>query len=194
MKDTVFYPVAILLAIGMVAISMAKGWTEPRCGPFGGANGPADYSLIILGGRDLCRMEATFGYELNLAEDILTIKAEEAALQSDVQNNAHFRLGPDLEAAYAGHNLRVSFTIKPGSDFGAEAFEFNYSSGKPGNTGWTKIELKPEWDTYTAEIEVPRRLIENEIAFDYLSIRPVVPEKSRSIELREVRFRRLGQW
>lgn len=194
MRDAIFYPVAILLAIGMVMISLAKGWTEPRCGPFGGANGPDDYSLIILTGGDLCRMEATFGYELSLAEDILTIKAEEAAAQSDAQNNAHFRLGPDLETAYAGHTLRVSFTVRPSSSFGAEAFEFNYSTGKPGDTGWTKIELQPEWDTYTAEIEVPRKLIENEIAFDYLAIRPVVPEKSRSIDLREIRFRRMGQW
>ena len=194
MKDAIFYPVAILLAIGMVMISLAKGWTEPRCGPFGGANGPADYSLIILSGRDLCRMEATFGYELGLEDEVLTIKADVDAPQSDAQNNAHFRLGPDLEAAYAGHKIRSSFTVRPSGGFGAEAFEFNYSSGKPGNTGWQRIDLKPEWDTYTAEIEVPRKIIENEIAFDYLAIRPVVPEKTRSIELREIRFRRLGQW
>ena len=194
LKDQIFYPVAIALAIGMVLISLIEGWSQPKCGPFGGANGPADYSLIILSGGDLCRMEANFGYELDLVDDVLTIEAEEGAAQSDVQDNAHFRLGPDLETAYAGHKVRLSFTIKPSRDFGAQAFEFNYSAGNPGDTGWTRIELKPEWDTYTAEIEVPRRLIENEVAFDYLAIRPVVPEKTRSIDLREIRFRRLGQW
>ncbi len=194
MKDKIFYPVAIALAIGMVLISLAEGWSQPKCGPFGGANGPEDYSLIILSGGDLCRMEANFGYELDLQGDVLTIKAEEGAAQTDVLDNAHFRLGPDLETAYAGHRVRLSFTVKPSPGFGASAFEFNYSTGKPGDTGWTRIEMQPDWNTYTAEIEVPRKLIEGEIAFDYLAIRPVVPEKTRSLDLREIRFRRLGQW
>lgn len=194
MKDYIFYPVALVLVLGMVALSLFEGWTQPKCGPFGGANGPDDYSLIILNGGDLCRMEAAFGYELNLASDVLTIKAMDGAAQSDVQDNAHFRLGPDLETAYAGHTIRLSFTVKPSEGFGAQAFEFNYSTGKPGDTGWTRIDLKPDWDTYTAEINVPKKLIEGEIAFDYVAIRPVVPEKTRSIDLREIRFRRLGPW
>lgn len=194
MKDIMFYPLMGVIAMVMVGSAMFLGWSQPKCGPFGGAEGPADYSLIILSGRDLCRMEATFGYELELNGDVLTIRAEDDAGLSDVEQNAHFRLGPDLETVYAGQRVRISLTVKPSGSRGAEAFEFNYSTGKAGDTGWTRFELTPEWDTYTAEVEIPRKLLENAVAFDYLAVRPVVPDKARAIDLREIRFRRMGEW
>lgn len=194
MKDTVFYPLIGILVVAMVISALYLGWQQPKCGPFGGADGPEDYSLIILKGGDLCRMEAQLGYDLVLEDETLTIRAEPEASFADPRQNAHFRLGPDLETVFSGHRLRISFTVKPTNAAGAEAFEFNYSAGKAGNTGWTRFDLKPEWDTYTAEIDVPRKLLENNVALDYLSVRPVVPEKARAIELREIRFRRLGQW
>lgn len=194
MKDIIFYPLMGVIALTMIGSAMFFGWSQPKCGPFGGADGPADYSLIILSGRDLCRMEATFGYELELNGDVLTIRAEDGAGLSNVEQNAHFRLGPDLETVYAGQKVRISLTVKPAAGSGAEAFEFNYSAGKAGDTGWTRFDLKPEWDTYTAEVEIPRKLLENSVAFDYLSVRPVVPDKTRAIDLREIRFRRMGEW
>ena len=194
MRDIVFYPLIAVVVLVMVIAAMYEGWTQPKCGPFGGAEGPADYSLIILNGGDLCRMEGAQGYELNLDNDVLTIRAEETAPVSGVHENAHFRLGPDLKTAYFGQKLRISLTVKPADGAGAEAFEFNYSTGKAGDTGWIQFDLKPEWDTYTAEVDIPRKLLENSVALDYISVRPVVPEKSRGIELSEIRFRRLGQW
>jgi hypothetical protein len=194
LKDAVFYPLVALLAVLMIGAAMIEGWSQPKCGPFGGADGPADYSLIILNGGDLCRMEAYLGYDLELKDEVLTIKADETANVASVQHNAHFRLGPDLENVYAGRTLRISLTVKPSDGFGAEAFEFNYSTGKPGDTGWTRFDLKPGWDTYTAEVNIPRKLLESSTAFDYISVRPVVPDKTRSIDLREIRFRRLGEW
>ena len=194
MKDSVFYPLIAIVVAAMVLSALFLGWRQPQCGPFGGADGPDDYSLIILEGSDLCRMEGYIGYDLSLEDDVLTIRAEHDANLADVQRNAHFRLGPDLETVYAGHKVRISVTVKPTDGGGAEAFEFNYSTGKAGNSGWIRFDLKPDWETYTAEIDVPRKLLENNVALDYISVRPVVPEKTRGIELREIRFRRLGQW
>lgn len=194
LRDFVFYPIMAAIVVTMVISSLYLGWQQPKCGPFGGADGPADYSLIILKGQDLCRMDGFEGFELNLEDDVLTIRAEEGANDADVQRNAHFRLGPDLETVYAGHKLRISLTVKPASGAGAEAFEFNYSAGKAGDTGWIKFDLKPDWDTYTAEVDIPRKLLENTGALDYISVRPVVPDKTRGIELSEIRFRRLGRW
>lgn len=194
LRDFVFYPVIALIVSAMVVAALWLGWQRPACGPFGGADGPEDYSLIILNGQDLCRMQGYEGFDIALEDDVLTIRAGAEANFADVQQNAHFVLGPDLEAVYSGYKVRVSLTVKPADGAGAEAFEFNYSSGKPGDTGWIQFELKPEWDTYTAEIDVPRKLLESSVALDYLAVRPVVPEKTRGIELREIRFRRLGQW
>lgn len=194
LRDLVFYPVIALIVAAMVVGALWLGWQRPACGPFGGADGPEDYSLIILSGQDLCRMQGYEGFDLDLEEDVLSIRLDAESNYADVQQNAHFVLGPDLETVYAGHKVRVSLTVKPSDGAGAEAFEFNYSAGAPGDTGWIQFELKPEWDTYTAEIDVPRKLLESSVALDYLAVRPVVPEKTRGIELREIRFRRLGQW
>lgn len=194
LKDSIFYPLIAVIVATMVLSALYLGWQQPKCGPFGGADGPEDYSLIVLSGGDLCRMEAYLGFDLSLEDDVLTIRAEQDANFAEVEKNAHFRLGPDLETVYAGHKLRISLTVKPTSAGGAEAFEFNYSAGKAGDTGWTRFDLKPEWDTYTAEVDIPRKLLENTAGIDYIAVRPVVPEKTRGIELREIRFRRLGQW
>lgn len=194
MKDSVFYPLISIVFAAMVLSALYLGWRQPQCGPFGGAEGPDDYSLIILQGPDLCRMEAYLGYDLSLEDDVLTIRADHDANLPDVQRNAHFRLGPDLETVYSGHKLRISVTVKPTDGAGAQAFEFNYSAGKAGNSGWIRFDLKPDWETYTAEVDVPRKMLENNVALDYISVRPVVPEKNRGIQLREIRFRRLGQW
>ena len=56
LRDSVFYPVIGIVVALMVLSSFYIGWQQPKCGPFGGANGPDDYSLIILKGQDLCRM------------------------------------------------------------------------------------------------------------------------------------------
>jgi len=194
LRDIVFYPLVVMIALIMIGAAVYEGWTQPKCGPFGGADGPEDYSLIILNGGDLCRMEAYLGYDLELNGDVLTIRADDTTNVASVQHNAHFRLGPDLENVYAGRTLRISLTVKPSDGFGAREFEFNYSAGKPGDTGWTRFELTPDWDTYTAEVQIPRKLLENANAFDYFSVRPVVPDKTRAIDLREIRFRRLGEW
>ncbi len=178
----------------MVGLAVLAGVGQPRCGPFGGGNGPADYSLIVLGGQDLCRMAGYRGYELKLDQGTLEIKADADANFPEVERNAHFQLGPDLETVYAGQNVEIAFTVKPTDGAGAEAFEFNYSTGNAGDTGWTRFELKPEWDTYTAVVQIPRKLLETATAFDYLSVRPVVPEKTRGIELKEITFKRLGLW
>ena len=70
MKDIIFYPLIGLLVLAMAIAAMYQGWTQPKCGPFGGAEGPADYSLIILNGGDLCRMEGAQGYELDLDNEV----------------------------------------------------------------------------------------------------------------------------
>ena len=67
-----------------------------------------------------------------------------------------------------------------------------YSAGKVGNSGWHRFELEPDWKTYTFEYVVPEKLLENAVAYDYFSIRPVVPEKVRGIMIREIEFRRSG--
>ncbi len=199
LKDIVFFPVAILLALLMVGGAMQVGAGVPLCGPVGGANGPEDYSIAIIQGRDLCRMEAVYGHELTQSapekpQNTLRILAEPDALRNDVEASAHFKLGPDLETVYAGQILRVTIRAQPSPERGALAFEFNYSTGKAGDTGWHRFYLEPGWKDYTHTIEIPNKLLESTVALDYFAIRPVIAEKPRAIEVEKITFERLGRW
>ena len=192
LKDYLFFPLVLIVAILMVLGSIMVGANAPQCGPFGGADGPADYSFATIKGQNLCRMEGRKGYELQLANDILTIRGEAEENYGELVRSPQFKLGADLETVYAGQKLTISLQVKPTEGAGAMAFEAMYSTGKAGNSGWQRFDLIPDWQTYQFEYQVPEKLLENTVAYDYFAVRPVVPEKVRGIMIREIEFRRAG--
>ena len=123
MRDNQFFPLMLFIVSVMIGGSILIGAAAPQCGPLGGANGPEDYSFATLSGQDLCRVEGRKGYELLLADDVLTIRGEAEENYGDIDRTPVFRLGPDLETAYAGRKLLVSFEVKPTQRSGALRFE-----------------------------------------------------------------------
>lgn len=194
LKDIIFFPLAILVAAIMVGGAMMVGGNAPNCGPVGGAGGPADYRFARIEGINLCRMQGRRGYDVNLEGDILTITAQPRPPLEDYEQNPHFVLGGDLETVYAGQELKVSVTARPSSGAGAEAFEVLYSTGNAGGSDWRTFALQPDWKTYEFTFNVPRKLLESAVAFDYLAIRPVPGEKARSLEIKDIEMRRYGAW
>jgi hypothetical protein len=194
LKDIVFFPLAILVAALMIGGAMMVGGDAPKCGPVGGAGGPADYRFARVEGANLCRMEGRKGFEVNLNDDILTITAEPKPPLPDYDQNPHFVLAGDLETVYAGQILKVSVTAKPSVGAGAEAFEVLYSTGNAGDSDWPTFQLRPDWQTYDFTFNVPQKLLESAVAFDYLAIRPVPGEKARSLEIKDIEMRRFGAW
>lgn len=194
MKDIVFFPLMLFIAIAMVGGAMMVGGDAPNCGPVGGADGPEDYRFARVEGQDLCRMEGRKGFDVSLENDILTITAEPGSARSDYDQNPHFVLAGDLETVYAGQILKVSVTAKPTNGGGAEEFEVMYSTGNAGGSGWQKFQLQPDWKTYEFTFNVPQKLLESAVAFDYLAIRPLAGDKARSLEIKDVEMRRFGKW
>ena len=192
MKDAVFFPLIFAIAAGMVAGSLWLAGPVRQCGPLGGADGPADYGFAIVSGENFCRFEGRPGYELELSENLLTIYGSAVQNAEDIEASPTLTLGEDLETVYAGQTLTISLQVKPAERAGAMAFEAMYSTGKAGNSGWQRFALAPDWQTYQFEYRVPDKLLENAVAFDYFSVRPVVPEKVRGIIIREIEFRRAG--
>ena len=97
-------------------------------------------------------------------------------------------LSSSSQASVSGATIEA----KPADAQGALAFEANYSAGQEGNSGWRKFNLKPGYDSYSFEWDVPVRRIADQ-AVDYLAIRPVVPEKHRAVEIRSIKFERLAR-
>ncbi|MEM9939441.1 MAG: hypothetical protein AAF768_11375 [Pseudomonadota bacterium] len=199
MKDSVFFPIVLLVAILMVAGAMISDDGRRLCGPMSGGAGPADYSYAIVEGRDLCRMEAGPSSNLNRIggpadEAYITILAVDDQHRDAPEFNSHVKLAADLEYQYAGQKLRMQITARPSEANGAEAFEVNYSTGKAGETGWIRFNMQPGWDTYRFDYNVPEKLLADSVAFDYFAIRPVIDGKARSMDLQRIEFRKLGKW
>ncbi|MAK60013.1 MAG: hypothetical protein CMK09_03445 [Ponticaulis sp.] len=190
MSDIIFYPVALIAALAIVAAAALPGRDRLACSSVSGAG--TDYRTIQVSGDDLCRFEASGEAEIELVrsgEQIthLTITASSGSLGDRPDRNPHFRLAADLERVFAGHEVRVTIEARPSLDAGASAFEANYSAGFEGNSGWSLFELRADYAPYSFTWDVPQRTAE-EIAVDYLAIRPVIPEKTRSVDVRSVKF------
>jgi len=182
----------MLIAALMVvlALSPGAGVCAPT-GPVGGAN--SDYKTITVDGCNLNRMIAGGEDGLGLierdGEKFLKIEAFSGLQNDDPQRGPHFEIDSDLERVFADHEVEITLTVRPSNRRGAHAFQANYSTGRNGESGWQSFDMYPDWREYSFIYRLPVKLGDN--AFDYLGIKPVVPEDSRAIEIKQIRFRRI---
>lgn len=194
MPDKLFFPVIILLAAGLVALALVPQLGALPTGPL--SKGDGDYSQASYSGVQLNRVLAGGDANLSLVregtEAYLRIETLAGALPDDPVMGPHFELAADLEVQFSGFEIDVSVTAKPGMESGATQMMVNYSTGRDGESGWQVFDLRRDWETFSFTYRVPVKTGDN--ALDYLAIRPVTPDKSRSLLVSEVAFRRLGRW
>ena len=193
MSDIVFYPVALIAALAIIAAAALPGRYRLQCGSVSGAG--TDYRTITVSGDDLCRMVAAGQSDIErvMEGDEITavvITAAAGQLGDRAERNPHFRLAADLENAFAGFRVRVTVEARHADVRSASSFEVNYSAGNEGNSGWQQFNLRPEFRDYSFEWDVPSRG-GNEHAVDYVAIRPIIPDRTRSFEIRSIRLERL---
>lgn len=196
MNDLIFYPVAMLAALAIIASAALPGRDRLSCGSSVSGAG-TNYFQVSVTGDGLCRIEAAGQSDIQLVQgndelESVVISAGAGQLGDRPERNPHFRLAADLEQFYAGSRIRVTVEARPARPQGAMSFEVNYSAGNEGNSGWRTFDLQNGYQSFSFEWDVPLRETQT-TAVDYLSIRPVVPEKTRGVEIRAVRLERVGQ-
>lgn len=193
MNDLIFFPLALVMALAIIASAALPGKDRLACGSVSGAG--TNYQTILVEGNDLCRMNASGQSELQRQEadgkiTAISIAAGAGLLGDRPDRNPHFRLAADLETQFAGHQIKVTIVARPSDERGASVFQANYSAGQEGNSGWKTFRMMPDYKEYSFLWDVPLRGA-GETAVDYLAIRPVVPSKVRSIDVKSVRFDRI---
>lgn len=193
MNDIVFYPLAALIALGIIAAAALPGKDRLGCSSVSGAG--TNYNTVRVEGNDLCRMKAAGQSDIErilVGDEIssIWISAGAGLLGDRPDRNPHFRLARDLEFQFSDRRIKVTIVAKPASDHGALAFEANYSAGPEGNSGWHTFKLVPEYRAYSFTYDVPLHTTAGETV-DYLAIRPVVPQKTRAVDIKSVTFERL---
>lgn len=191
MPDRVFFPLILTLAGLMILLALrpVEGLCEPR-GPVGGAD--SDYVTITVDQCNLNRIiaggEAAMGLLEREGELFLKIESYEGVQKDDPVKGPHFELDSDLESVFSDHEIEVTLTVRPSNRKGARAFQVNYSTGRNGESGWQTFDMVPNWQDYSFIYRLPEKRGEN--AFDYLGLRPVVPEDRRAIDIKRIKFRR----
>lgn len=190
MSDRVFFPLMLVVAAMMVLIALRPSADALPKGPIGGAD--SDYKTITVEGVQLNRIiaggDAAMGLVERDGEPVLKIEALAGMLHDDPIKGPHFELDSDLERVFSDHDVEIKMVVRPSERRGAHAFQANYSAGRPGESGWQTFDMYPEWREYSFIYRVPLKTGDN--AFDYLGLRPVVPEDTRSIEIKRITFRR----
>ena len=195
MKDRIFFPLALLLAAGMVGLAILPGVGRL---PSGAVTGDGqNYDEITVTGDYLNKIIAGGDATTRLIDGPggrkqLYIEAEAGMLDAAPELGPHFRLAADMEVQFSGFTVRCTVRARPADTRGALQIEANYSAGRVGESGWQVFDLQRDLQEFSFEYDVP--LAEGDQGVDYFGIRPVVPEKSRAVIVDEVKFQRLGRW
>ncbi len=192
MRDFIFFPLAALLACGMVFVAIMPAFGAKPSGPVTGDG--VNYDRIEVSGDLLYKLIAGGDIKTEMkeapdGEKRLLIEVEAGALADGVEYGPHFRLAADIETQFAGRRVRVTISAEPAEIKGAEQLLVNYSAGRAGESGWEVFDLGQQKRDVSFEYKVPNA--QGDQASDYLGIRPVVPDGYRGVLISKIVLQRL---
>lgn len=193
MRDRIFFPLALLLVLGMVGLAIWPGLTRLPVGPVAGDG--VNYDRIVIEDEYLNKVVAGGEAVTKLVREdgrfLLLIEADAGALPDDPESGPHFQLASDLELQFSGMRIRCTVRMRPTETRGAMQARVNYLAGRVGESGWQTFDLKPEFEDFTFVYDVPQHV--GDQGLDYFAIRPVVPDKTRGLLVERITFERLGR-
>ncbi len=191
MPDYVFFPIAALAAVAMVAFALAPGVMDPPSGSIGGAD--TEYERIVVEDSDLNRMIAGGGSVIRVEPGergaiarVAVGKGPRAAIPTEAP---HFRLAADIETQFAGFTIRVTIEAKSAELGGAAQFEAAYFATPRDASGWREFDFSAAPCPCVFEYRAPLQSADPSV--DYLVIRPL---GGGEIVVERVIFERLGRW
>ena len=194
LPDQLFFPIVVLLAVTMVVLALRPFADRKPSGPVSGAG--RDALNLTIEGDELYRFVAGTVGTLDLVDaeggnpTLITISLEAREAYDTPLYGPHLVLEADLERNYEGRDLEITVEARSSEEWGASAMEVNYSTGRFGESGWETFNLTPDFKSYSFIYEVPHT--DSSMGHDYLAIRPVVPEKQRSMTVWSIRLRGIG--
>jgi hypothetical protein len=194
MRDRVFFPLAFVLASAFIFMALQPFADRPPRGPVSGGGRNAED--VTVAGRELNRFlpGTNKGTEVvtpaGVTEPVLRITRQTGEVYEDPRTGPHLVLAEDVEFAFEARPVEIIIEARSAGDFPASQFEANYFARTEGESGWQSFELTPEFKPHAFTFKVPRRGAT--AGYDYLGIRPVTPDKRRTIEVRSVRFHTVG--
>jgi hypothetical protein len=189
LPDAVFYPLVTAVAAGFVFLALDPFADRPPSGPV--SAGGRNAGDVEVAGEELLRFRvgSAAGLDLQETADGASLRITRLAEQvyDDPRSGPHLVLAEDLEVAFADARVEVTIEARSEGDFAADAFEARYMARADAASPWETFPLTREFAPYTFVYDPPGH--EGALGYDYLGVRPVAPDKRRTVDVRSVRFR-----
>jgi hypothetical protein len=197
MRDYIFFPLAAILA-GVFILMGLQPWAERvPSGPVscGRCANPEDRTVE---GNELHRFVPGNYNGLKIVTPdgggapVLRITRAAEEQYGNPESGPHVVIDSDLELTFEDRPIEVIITARSVGAFPAGRFEADYfaRSDSEGESGWQGFDLTPEFKDYAFTFQVPNR--GGVMGYDVLGIRPVAPDKRRTMEVKAVRIHAVG--
>lgn len=194
MKDYIFFPMILCLAVLLVGLALRTSGDDLPTGSVSGAN--TNYRVIRVDGEDLNRFdageEAVRFLRRSESDPVLVVRATADEFPGSPDAGPHFRLAADLQTAFSGRQVRVNIRARSAEVDGAKALEIAYMAGPEGRTRWQRFNLNDKFSNYAFNFNVP--VAQFEQGFDFVGIRPVINPGETSIEIESLTLVNLSLW
>ena len=194
MSDKLFFSLTLILAAAFVFLALNPLAVRSPSGPVSG--GGRDATDITVAGPELHRFVSGNLGRLEIAPPdeggapVLHISRLADQPYEDPRSGPHLILAEDVEYALEGREVEVIIEARATGAFSASEFQIDYLA-KPGEeSGWKTFELTPQFASYSLRFKTPVR--GDTQSYDYVGVRPVAPDKRRTMEVRSVRVHALG--
>lgn len=197
MRDSFFFPATLILSVVMVALAVWPGVGRLPTGLVTGLKG--QYALTTVQGPQLNKIVAGGDARIELRKDpehdyVLEISSKAGALSDNPKLGPHFVLGDDIQTALAGFRVKCTVWAKPGKERGTKQIALNYYNDRKSAPDWQILTVGNLEEAKPASFIFEMPATPDPTRTDYFAIRPVVPDKSRSIVVTKVEFERLDRW
>ncbi len=190
MRDRLFFPTAFIVASAFIFMALNPFAERVPAGPVsGGGRNAEDVTVKDLelhrfqpGNSESIEIIAASGDTPTLIR--LTRQATED--YQDPRSGPHLILAEDIEYAMENRQIEIEIEARSAGDFAASQFEADYLVKPEFESGWKAFDLTHEFQTYKFTYDVPP--IGDSFGNDFVGIRPVAPDKRRTMEVRSVRI------
>lgn len=181
MKDWLFYPLAVMAIIAMIAFAYTRG--RHAAVPTG--------STFIVEGQNLNTLYAAQGVSFSIAGDAenpnayAVLSAHVSRANAPPSAGVFVTLPPAYKEMYAGQALRISITARKGRGSKLESFDVGYLTTDAGASGWQTFEVTNDFEDFEFAFTPGKPGAPG--GSDYVGIWPDVDGESRTLDVKEIR-------
>ncbi len=186
MRDRVFYPLFVVVALAIIALALAPGLGR-------GKLNPAEIAKkgYVLQGADLQKLAAapatlirsvTGADGTALARLSTNIPRDLAPKSAGVFGT----LGPNFEQAFGGRRIEISVTARSAPENPLDRFKLGYFTSGAGDSGWRDFVLTPKFKDYSFTFTPARP---DKPGNDYIGIWPGDEGDGSQMDVKSIRIR-----